>query len=78
LATLKWNYSKLKERINEKFGSQRGFAEKLGISEAYLSQKMVGKRGLTLDDIDLWAAVLDIPPTDIGIYFFTKNVRTGE
>jgi transcriptional regulator with XRE-family HTH domain len=75
LATLKWNYSKLKERINEKFGSQRGFAEKLGISEAYLSQKMVGKRGLTLDDIDLWAAVLGIPPTDIGVYFFTKNVQ---
>ena len=75
MATLKWDYSKLKERINEKFGSQRGFAEKLGISEAYLSQKMVGKRGLTLDDIDLWAAVLDIPPTDIGIYFFTKNVQ---
>jgi hypothetical protein len=39
---------------------------------------MVGKRGLTLDDIDLWAAVLDIPPTDIGVYFFTKNIRTGE
>ena len=75
MAKRKWDYSKLKGKMVEKFGSQRGFAEKLGISEAYLSQKMVGKRGLTLDDIENWSAVLDIPPTDIGVYFFTKNVQ---
>ena len=75
MATLKWDYSKLKEKINEKFGSQRGFAEKLGISEAYLSQKMVGKRGLTLDDIELWSKELDIPSSEIGLYFFSKRVQ---
>lgn len=75
MATLKWDYSKLKERINEKFGSQRGFAEKIGISEVYLSQKMVGKRGLTLDDIELWSDELDIPSSEIGIYFFSKRVQ---
>lgn len=74
MAKLKWDYSKLKGKMVEKFGSQRGFAEKVGISEAYLSQKMVGKRGITLDEIENWSAVLEIPYSDIGVYFFTKKV----
>lgn len=72
---LKWDYSKLRGRMTEMYGSQRGFAEKLGISETYLSQKLVGKRGLTLDDIELWTKELDISSADIGVYFFTKNVQ---
>jgi transcriptional regulator with XRE-family HTH domain len=75
LAKLKWDYSKLKGRMIEKFGSQRGFAEKLGISEVYLSQKMVGKIGLTLDDIENWSNELDIPSSEIGVYFFSKRVQ---
>jgi transcriptional regulator with XRE-family HTH domain len=75
LAKLKWDYSKLKGRMIEKFGSQRGFAEKLGISEVYLSQKMVGKRGLTLDDIENWSNELDIPSSEIGVYCFSKRVQ---
>ena len=67
------NYSKLKGRIIEKFGSQEAFAKKIERSVVSVSKKMNGKSSFTRNDIILWAKELDIPVSEIGDYFFCQE-----
>ena len=69
-----FDYSKLKGRIVEKYGSQLNFADAYGISENTLSLKMSNKIRFTSDDIIVISDMLDIPKNEIGSYFFTKKV----
>jgi hypothetical protein len=48
---IKFNYSKLKGRIIEKCGSQKAFAELLGITEGTLTSKLLGYTYFTQDEI---------------------------
>lgn len=70
--------SKLRGRIIEKFGRQGMFAEFMGISQAFLSDVLNGKRYLEQRDIDAWAEALEIDPMEIPIYFFTRKVHETE
>lgn len=65
-----FNYSKLKGRIIEKYGSMTNFSEKLGVSKQALSRKMNGKISFSRNDILKWCELLDIDQSEIGIYFF--------
>ena len=69
-----YDYSKLKGRITEKYDSQSAFAKALGIDDAYLSRLLNGKHALTQKIITRFAELLEIPYTEIGIYFFKKKV----
>lgn len=66
----KYEYKKLRGRIVEKFGTQASFAEKIGISNNSMSKKMQGKTGLSQEDMELWASLLDIDRKDFPEYFF--------
>mgnify|MGYP000807693300 CR=1 FL=1 len=69
-----FDYSKLKGRITEKFGSQTAFTKKFGVSENTFSQKMNNKVRFTTDDIIKISDMLEIPKEKIGDYFFIKKV----
>ena len=66
------NYSKLKGRIVEKFGSQGRFAKYLGITEQTVTAKLNGRSRFTQEDIIAWCNALDIEAGDVGDYFFTQ------
>jgi len=69
-----FDYSKLKGRIIEKLGSQKVFAEKLGISDATMTSKLTGKTYFSQDEIMKAIDVLSIEPGTTTDYFFTARV----
>lgn len=69
-----FDYSKLKGRIIEKFGTQTNFVKKFGVSENTFSLKMNNKVRFSTDDIIKISDMLEIDGDDIGSYFFTTKV----
>jgi len=69
------DYSKLKGRIKEKYGSQQDFAKAIGLSEKNISDKLNNKSYWKQSDIDAATELLGIKKEDIGIYFFNKKVQ---
>ena len=69
-----YDYSKLRGRIVEKFGTNKAFASEVGSSEIHISNILNNKSELTRSNIIKWAKALSIPNNEIGIYFFTIKV----
>ena len=67
---IRFNYSKLKGRITEKCGTQKAFAELLGIAEGTLTYKLKGHTYFTQTEIYRAINILDIEPGSITLYFF--------
>lgn len=69
---MKLDYSKLKGRIIEKFGSQKSFGSAVGLSENTIGKKLSGQRTIWIKDIEKWCSkeFLDIEKEDIPSYFF--------
>lgn len=74
---MKFDYSKLKGRIIEKYGKQAAFAKAIGISEHTMSFKLNGKNCFTQNEIKSICEKLTIPILEIGDYFFTAEVQTA-
>lgn len=74
---MSFDYSKLRGRIIEKFGSIKAFAEAYGLSYVTMSKKLNGKVAFSPADIVKMSApeFLDIPPNQYHLYFFTKKVH---
>nr|DAO49197.1 MAG TPA: Protein of unknown function (DUF739) [Caudoviricetes sp.] len=72
---LEYDYSKLNGRIVEKCGTQKNFASKMGLTERSVSLKLNNKRPFNQEDIDRSLRVLNIPPEEISVYYFTKKVQ---
>ncbi|MCT3093370.1 DUF739 family protein [Lactococcus lactis] len=72
------DYSKLKGRIKEKYGSQQDFAKAIGLSEKIISDKLNNKSYWKQSDIDAATELLGIKKEDIGIYFFNKKSKIFE
>ena len=72
---LPFDYSKLKGRIKEKFGTQKAFAKAIGITEAALSHKLTGVNCFKQDDIYRAISALGITEDLVSEYFFTLEVR---
>lgn len=71
-----YDYSKLKGKIVEVYGTQERFAEALGVSRATLSQKMRGANMFNQDEIYRTMLMLKLKnPTP---YFFTKKVSQND
>lgn len=70
MATKRYEYRKLRGRIVEKYGSIRKFTEDTGLSLTTVSLKLNCKVGFSQEDVEDWAKLLDITPTEYGTYFF--------
>lgn len=68
-----FDYSKLRGRIVEKFGSISAFAKAYGITSVSMSKKLNGKIAISQTDIIKMSApeFLDIQPIEYHEYFFT-------
>ena len=69
-----FDYSKLKGRMAEKGVTQKQLATLLNISENALSNKFKGVSAFNSKEIAMICNHLDIPNTEIGIYFFNVKV----
>lgn len=65
-----FDYSKLRGRIREVFGTEERFAEALGITPTSLSGKWSGKSSFRQSQISRSCELLKIPFRDVGQYFF--------
>lgn len=70
---MKFDYSKLKGRIIEKCGTQKAFAELLGITEGTLTSKLLGYTYFTQDEIFRSLKILEIEFNKATLYFFTAQ-----
>lgn len=70
-----YNYSKLQGRIVEIYGSQKAFAEELGLSERSLSLKLNNKVPWTQPEISKVQNILQIDDSELKAYFFDLNVQ---
>lgn len=71
-----FNYSKLKGRIVEIFGSQTKFAKAMNMSERTLSLKISGKVSWKQREIVEAISLLGLEKDDIQEYFFTIEVQS--
>lgn len=65
-----FKYAKLKGRIIERFGTQKAFAEAVGIAENTLSLKLNDKMGISKEDILTWSTLLGISIEEYGSFYF--------
>lgn len=70
-----FDYSKLRGRIVEKFGSQSKFARKMEWSERTLCLKMTGKVAWKQTDILKAINLLGLTEDNIQEYFFNVEVQ---
>ena len=75
---IQFDYSKLKGRITEKCGTQKAFAELLGITEGTLTSKLLGYTYFTQDEIFRSLDILDIEHNKVTLYFFTVGVGKSQ
>lgn len=68
---VKFNYSKLKGKIVEVCGTQKVFADKLGVSEGTLTSKLLGYTYFSQDEILRSMEILGIAAGRASEYFFT-------
>lgn len=68
----RFNHSRLKGRIIEKFGSQKAFAQKIGMPEVTLCRRLKGNFYFSQEEIYVVANALGISMTELDKYFFTK------
>lgn len=64
------DFSKLKGKIVEKYGTQQVFAEHINYRSSRVSNVLNNKAGLTKEEIITWCNALDIETRDIGVFFF--------
>lgn len=66
---------KLRGRIKELFGSEKAFAEAMGIAPSNLSARLNGKIQWGAVEIKRVSDLLYIPDGEVVAYFFTPKVR---
>lgn len=69
----KFDYSKLRGRIVEKYTTCAAFAEAFGCSRSVLSAKLSGTSPWTIAEVRRACELLDIKPEEIHLYFFVPE-----
>ena len=72
---LTYDYSKLKGKIKEVFGTQEAFADQIGLSDRSVSLKLASQRSWKQDEIINSIDVLKLTTDDIKPYFFVVKVQ---
>lgn len=75
---MSFNYSKLRGRIIEKFGTIEAFAQATNLSMTTISKYLNNKVPWKQTSINDAVRVLDIKPEEISLYFFTPDVQNIE
>ena len=75
---MSFNYSKLKGKIKEHFGTQARFAKVMDLSERSMSSKLNCKKEWKQKEILRACEFLSIGIEEIHIYFFTIKVQSDE
>lgn len=70
-----FDYSKVRGKIKEVFGTQAAFAEAMNMSQVSLSEKLNNKVQFSQKEIDRACDLLQIAKEEIPIYFFTPKVK---
>lgn len=72
-----FDFSKLRGRIVEKFGTCAAFAAAVGLPESSVSYRLNNRVPIDSEEIVLWSRpeMLDIPAEELHVYFFTPKVR---
>ncbi|MDD2496230.1 MAG: DUF739 family protein [Tissierellia bacterium] len=73
---MSFNYSKLKGKIIENYGTQAAFARGMNMSERTLSLKLNNKIYFRQDEIIKAASLLNIRAEEIREYFFIIKVQS--
>lgn len=71
-----FDYSKLRGKIKEVFGTQEKFADAMSMSTVTLSAKLNGRVDWTQAEMNLACDLLGVPYEFIPILFFTKKVKS--
>lgn len=69
-----FDFSTLKGKIVEKFGTIKNFAENIGVDKGTISNKLNGRIDFTVSEIFIWSNALNIQSKDYHYYFFTPKV----
>lgn len=69
------DYSKLKGRIIEKYGTRTAFADAIGLTMESLSRRLNNGANFKADEYIKACDLLDIPPKEMHLYFFTPKLR---
>lgn len=67
------DYSKLRGRIKEKFGTEGAFADAMEYNRCTISAKLNNQSEWTRTDIEKTCVLLEIPFEDVKPYFFCKK-----
>lgn len=72
-----FDFSKLRGRIVEKFGTCAAFAVAVGLPESSISSRLSNRVKIDSEEIMRWSQpdLLDIPASELHIYFLTPKVR---
>lgn len=70
---MQFDYSKLKGRIIELFGTRKAFAEYLHKSEVLVCKKLNNKSSFSQQSMDEWGKALQIDVSEYGVYFCTPK-----
>ncbi len=70
-----YDYSKLKGKIREVFGTQSAFATAIGLSDVSVSNKLNNLIDWKQEEMEKSVEQLNIPFSEIHVYFFTKKVE---
>lgn len=73
-----FDYSKLRGKIKEVFGTQDNFAKALGIGRVSLSQRLNNYLDFSQEEIDKAYKLLNLSKEEIPRYFFTTKVQKQE
>lgn len=72
---VRFDYSKLRGRIREKFEVEYIFADKIGMSTTTLSSRFNNHTYFTGEEIYEACNVLEISPIELGDYFFKLQLE---
>ena len=74
---MEFNYAKLRGKIREVYGSEKKFAEEMGMSHVSLSAKLNNRVPFTAPEMNKACELLGISAEFIPVYFFTEKVKTS-
>lgn len=75
---IEFDYSKLRGRIREKYGSYKNLSPKISFSVVSLSNKLNNKTYFDSSEILELAEALGIEDVELNVYFFNLKVRKDE
>lgn len=73
-----FDFSKLRGKIKEIYGSQSAFASDISMNDATLSNKLNNNVEFTSKEILIACNLLKIPVNEVNEYFFTLKVQKNE